>query len=652
MQSQLTCPKCGNPNRPEARFCQSCGALLPVQPAGASQNSSQGGSPAPSGSVRGWLNKIPLPKISTDEIKTRAQALIQQIDDQLDSWLGGEAKTGQSPPAAPAQKVVNPAATATKARQRIPAWQPGTQIGNYLVVTAWELNRSNYYQAIPAACTNGHRITEVTSRCTQCQTELTRYFIHETITRQLSQPGLLSKWKDVSALNIPAVFRVIDYFEIPERRCLVTTYPAESWQSVFQIPLPINDVSLVVRFCLSLGQALSRLSSQGLVPNYPTLIELLESLLILQQRQNNHLPDIFYADLSYFGSAGYNAEQTLISHLGQILYVFTSGKYQPLSRAPADLIDISPAYRGIIEQVRRGQYASLSALMASIQGLTAVKNAADYSYIPTPVMRSLRQVAGYATHPGRTRKNNEDFVGKYSLGMQQTADMPEVGLYLVADGMGGHQAGEMASKEVVRDILSQVQVKVQALQAVPQIQRATVKLDETITPGDVLVSAIQNANSLLFRARQAAGSDRGTTITAVLIVGELCAVSNVGDSRTYRLRQGKLEQITQDHSLVAALVSSGVIKPEEVRRHPQRNTIWRSLGNGPTVEVDIFQRVLASGDRLLLCSDGLWEMVLDAEIEQIVRQAASPQVACDQLIDAANRAGGDDNISVIVVWIE
>ena len=148
------------------------------------------------------------------------------------------------------------------------------------------------------------------------------------------------------------------------------------------------------------------------------------------------------------------------------------------------------------------------------------------------------------------------------------------------------------------------------------------------------------------------GSDRGTTITAALIVGSNCSIANVGDSRTYLLRDGKLNQITRDHSLVAKLVASNQIKPSEVRSHPRRNQILRTLGDKPGVEVDIFTKTLHTGDQLLLCSDGLWEMVLDDAISAIMMNSRTPQAACDQLIETANAEGGEDNISVIVIWVE
>jgi serine/threonine protein phosphatase PrpC len=118
------------------------------------------------------------------------------------------------------------------------------------------------------------------------------------------------------------------------------------------------------------------------------------------------------------------------------------------------------------------------------------------------------------------------------------------------------------------------------------------------------------------------------------------------------MRENYLDQITQDHSLVASLLASNMIEPSEVRSHPQRNQIYRTLGDKPEIEVDIFQRTLEPGDQLMLCSDGLWEMVLDDAVANILQNSRTPQSACDRLIEAANAGGGEDNISVVVVWLE
>ena len=131
--------------------------------------------------------------------------------------------------------------------------------------------------------------------------------------------------------------------------------------------------------------------------------------------------------------------------------------------------------------------------------------------------------------------------------------------------------------------------------------------------------------------------------------GATAYIANVGDSRTYLFRDGQLKLITQDHSLVGSMVEAGIIKQEEIYTHPQRNIIYRSLGNQQKLKVDLFQKRLQRGDRLLLCSDGLWEMVRDREMAKIMQNAPNSQIACQQLIKAANANGGKDNIGVVIV---
>jgi protein phosphatase len=173
---------------------------------------------------------------------------------------------------------------------------------------------------------------------------------------------------------------------------------------------------------------------------------------------------------------------------------------------------------------------------------------------------------------------------------------------------------------------------------------------------DRVLQAAQSGNATVHgqaRERPEEAGNAGTTLTMALVRGDQAVIANVGDSRTYLLRNGDIRQITRDHSLIAGLVESGNIRPDEVFTHPARNVIVRSLGRDPEVEVDVFEERLGAGDALLLCSDGLWEMIQDdAAIASIARGAATPMDACRALVDAANTSGGTDNISAIVVRVE
>lgn len=268
-------------------------------------------------------------------------------------------------------------------------------------------------------------------------------------------------------------------------------------------------------------------------------------------------------------------------------------------------------------------------------------------------------------HVGQVREINEDEI--FVKVIQATGEEP-VGLLIVCDGIGGHAGGEFASKWAAKTLQDELKDLFN-----PADSRKTVKLDaetvEAIAAGhpaptrklaetameDHIRRAIQRANDVVIgiaRAKPGEASDTGTTVTMVVIQGDMATIGNVGDSRTYLLRDGELRPVTQDHSIVASLLAAGMIQPDEIYTHPQRNLIYRSLGGKPDVEADVFRLELQTGDRLLLCSDGLWEMVHDPQLAVIMVKAPSPKAACQRLIDAANANGGEDNISAVVVWVE
>jgi protein phosphatase len=255
----------------------------------------------------------------------------------------------------------------------------------------------------------------------------------------------------------------------------------------------------------------------------------------------------------------------------------------------------------------------------------------------------LRLRAAAKTDLGLLRKGNEDDF--YFL----IADAPRqaTGLFIVADGIGGYQAGEIASSLAVGTIRDELQP------LLTQTEQPSAGLEQHYTTK--LREAVERAHEVIVRYGRdhTSASDLGSTLTAALVMDGTAYIANVGDSRTYLLRGGKLQQVTRDHSKVAELVEAGQIKPEDVYDHPERNVVLRSLGAGrPEVKVDIFCETLQVGDALLLCSDGLWEMVHDPEITSILNDAPDPEAACELLIDRANAHGGRDNITAVVVRCE
>ncbi|HTI13116.1 MAG TPA: protein phosphatase 2C domain-containing protein [Dictyobacter sp.] len=226
-----------------------------------------------------------------------------------------------------------------------------------------------------------------------------------------------------------------------------------------------------------------------------------------------------------------------------------------------------------------------------------------------------------------------------------------VGLFVVADGMGGHANGQGASRLTISTIAERVMRELifppfeaeKAGNDVPQFEQEQIK--------SLLQEAVEEANTALCQVNQRDRSDMGSTLTGFMIVGDHAYIFNVGDSRTYMLREEKLYQLTNDHSLVGQLVAGGLIEPEDVYTHPQRNQIFRSIGDKQNVQVDLFIQQIHPGDILLSCSDGLWEMVRDPQITDILNQAPDPQTACAHFIEAANQNGGEDNVSAVVVYV-
>jgi protein phosphatase len=226
---------------------------------------------------------------------------------------------------------------------------------------------------------------------------------------------------------------------------------------------------------------------------------------------------------------------------------------------------------------------------------------------------------GARTDVGRVRERNED------------AYLVRQPVYAVADGMGGHRGGDVAS----------------AL-AVETLKEADATIQE---PADSLAEMIRKAN---LRVLERGESDRrlqgmGTTLTALVTEDGKGHVVHVGDSRAYLLRDGALQQLTEDHTLVQRMVREGRLTPEEARDHPQRSIVTRALGVEEELELDRLTLDLHVGDRLLLCTDGLTGKLSQEEIREILGREEAPRAACDALVEAANRAGGDDNITVVVL---
>lgn len=228
------------------------------------------------------------------------------------------------------------------------------------------------------------------------------------------------------------------------------------------------------------------------------------------------------------------------------------------------------------------------------------------------------------TDVGQKRTVNQDFVFTSET---PVGNLPN--LFVVADGMGGHKAGDFASSYAVEILLS------------------TIREDENSNPVKIIRAAIENANTQLLReaSDNEAMSGMGTTMVLVTIVGHYAYVANVGDSRLYLIDEDKISQITKDHSLVEEMVRMGEISRDDARNHPDKNIITRALGAGRDVDVDFFDIRLTPGDILLLCSDGLSNMVPDEDIRQVIMTSETLEETGRRLVSMANDNGGRDNIA-------
>ena len=235
---------------------------------------------------------------------------------------------------------------------------------------------------------------------------------------------------------------------------------------------------------------------------------------------------------------------------------------------------------------------------------------------------------GSQSDRGRIRSSNEDsFI----------ADIANR-LFLVADGMGGHNAGEVASK-----------IAAETMQEVVALQRGSESLDL------ILRIAVDEANFRIYAAqsREAELSGMGTTLTVLCFDDQTYWLAHVGDSRAYRLRNDVLDQLSRDHSLVWPLYENGMLRKEDISSHPQKNLITRSVGPHAQVEMDLTVGEALEGDVFLLCSDGLTDVLSDSKIQAILSDAhKTPQQLGRILVNAANRGGGPDNITVVVVRLE
>ena len=269
-----------------------------------------------------------------------------------------------------------------------------------------------------------------------------------------------------------------------------------------------------------------------------------------------------------------------------------------------------------------------------------LKDATSESSPLKPDQEYPQIIVGVAHSVGIQRDQNEDALFTLTTSVVAGEKSFHFGLYIIADGMGGHENGEIASSVAVDRLASYV---VRCLY-LPLLSTANNIVELSFQ--EIMQAGIIQAHQTI--KKEALGG--GTTLTSALILGDQMTIAHVGDSRAYMVSaNGNIKLLTHDHSVVKRLEEIGQISAEQALTHPQRNVLYRALGQGEPFEPDITTFQIKPGEQILICSDGLWGLVSDTDMEAIIRTSDEPQHACQTLINLANSAGGPDNISVIIV---
>jgi len=270
--------------------------------------------------------------------------------------------------------------------------------------------------------------------------------------------------------------------------------------------------------------------------------------------------------------------------------------------------------------------------------LQTIRTAAAAAKVEPPQL-----IVGMGQSVGKQRELNEDSLLTFTAAIAGNSGIQPFGLYIIADGMGGHQFGEVASNAAIRTLAGYILRKFHSY----FFNLPTSPVDEPLQ--EIMQAAVAEAQRVVLR--EAPGS--GTTLTAALVVGQQVTIGHVGDSRAYLVfPDGRLDVATRDHSLVKRLEELEQITSAEAAVHPQRNVLYKALGQGEVLEPDIVTMPFPVGGYLMLCSDGMWGVVPEDFIRRYILEAPNLHRACQNMVQAANAAGGPDNISVVLVQLQ
>ncbi len=408
-------------------------------------------------------------------------------------------------------------------------------------------------------------------------------------------------------LDHPALVALVDVFDVmygaDTRAYLALEFPLT--------PAPTQNLSEldILQWGVQLAEALAQLHDKGLAHG-----NIQPATLVVS---NNQIKLWGYSHISALTP---EARATDLQQLAGTLYQLA----KPLGK-------LAPTTAPLFQQ----RYTDARVFQANL------KKAWDTLRHPAMLITSV----GRLSDVGMKREVDEDSLLTTEIIQFTQTGSQNLGLYAVADGMGGASAGELASRLATESLARVVTEKI----LTPYFAKGPGEPDY----GKLLVAAAEQANTDVFAERQRLNNNMGTTLVAALLVGTQAYIVNVGDSRAYLVAPDQIKKISKDHSLVQTFLDRGDITEAQVRTHPQRNFILRNVGDKPKVQVDLFQETVLPGQSLLLCCDGMWELVPDDDtLRQIIYSSASPQDAVRKLIDTANKNGGDDNITCVLVRVE
>jgi len=440
------------------------------------------------------------------------------------------------------------------------------------------------------------------------------------------------------------VQKACDYFTDHGKEYLLLEYPAGKTLSE-TMPEGGLPVDAAVAMAIQLCQAVGRIHQTGyahldIAPASITLFDGSARLLMLGRVRRlgtsgaEYLTTDGYSAPELYGRAQVPVEgRADIYSIGAVLYTLLTGKVLSLGGGGSEVLVNIHEF-----QLARILLSCLATNPDSRYGSADKLGQALLDFQSRPRL-TLRFDTAILSDVGMLRHNNEDCGMVLDLGVWAESRTESYGLYVVADGMGGERAGEVASARAIKTIA--------------RVIWSSLSDGVAADFNELVRVAIETANNEIYLSARddPALSSMGTTVTLGLRIGEALYVGHVGDSRAYLLREGTLTRLTEDHSLVAGLLKAGIITSEQAKTHPERGKIFRSLGNAPTVVVDSLKErlMLHAGDTLILCSDGLVDHVTDDELLAVGTQAGTAHGACSQLIALANRMGGYDNITLIVV---